>query len=88
MNVLGLHLLLELKECNPSLLDDLAPDMAGSEAVDAGQADIQQHQSWVFFVDGLQSLLATADLFHRESCLFQDEPLQTPRPRVVFDYQN
>ncbi len=23
MNVLGLHLLLELKECNPSLLDDL-----------------------------------------------------------------
>ena len=24
MNVLGLHLLLELKECNPALLDDLA----------------------------------------------------------------
>ena len=62
MNVLGLHLLVELKECNPSLLDDLNHiRMAMIRAAQEANAHIVGESFHHFSPQGVTGILAIAE---------------------------
>ena len=62
MNVLGLHLLVELKECNPSLLDDLNHiRLAMIRAAQEANAHIVGESFHHFSPQGVTGILAIAE---------------------------
>ncbi len=62
MNVLGIHVMVELKECNPGLLDDLAYIReAMTQAADAAGATIIGESFHQFNPQGVTGILAISE---------------------------
>ena len=62
MNVLGIHVMVELKECNPSLLDDLPYIReAMTQAADAAGATIIGESFHQFNPQGVTGILAISE---------------------------